>query len=78
VVRASRRWRRLLEREVAAAVEAGELPAAVDPADVAFELNAIAAGANCDFQLTGDREALDRALRSMRRVLGEPGAAPAR
>jgi AcrR family transcriptional regulator len=62
-------WLRVLEREVAAAVENGELPAETDPADVAFELNALAAAASYGFQLTRDRGVIERARRSMRRAL---------
>jgi AcrR family transcriptional regulator len=64
------RWLGALEREVALAVEAGELPADTEPADVAFELNALAAAASYGFQLTRDREVFERARRSMRRALG--------
>jgi AcrR family transcriptional regulator len=64
------RWLRALEREVAIAVEADELPADTEPADVAFELNALAAAASYGFQLTRDREVFERARRSMRRALG--------
>jgi AcrR family transcriptional regulator len=63
------RWLRALEREVALAVDAGELPADTQPADVAFELNALAAAASYGFQLTRDREVFERARRSMRRAL---------
>jgi AcrR family transcriptional regulator len=64
-----KQWVGVLEREAAAAVEAGDLPAETDPADVAFELNALAAGASYGFQLWRDPEVLDRARRSMRRLL---------
>jgi AcrR family transcriptional regulator len=64
-----KQWLGVLEREAAAAVEAGDLPADTDPADVAFELNALAAGASYGFQLWRDPEVLDRARRSMRRLL---------
>ncbi len=64
------RWLGLLEREAARAIETGELPAEVDPADVAFELNALAAAASYGFQLNRDPGVFDRARRSMRRVLG--------
>ncbi len=60
----------VLEREVAAAVDAGELPAGTEPADVAFQLNALAAAASYGFQLSRDPEVFDRARRSMRRALG--------
>jgi AcrR family transcriptional regulator len=64
-----RQWLGVLEREAAAAVAAGDLPANTDPADVAFELNALAAAASYGFQLWRDPEVLDRARRSMRRLL---------
>ena len=54
------------------AIEAGELPADTDPADLAFELNALAAAASYGFQLSRDRSVFDRARRSMRRALGQP------
>jgi AcrR family transcriptional regulator len=65
-----RRWLGALEREARTAIEAGELPADLDPADVAFELNALAAAASYGFQLNRDPEVFDRARRSMRRALG--------
>jgi AcrR family transcriptional regulator len=65
-----KRWLAALEREAAAAIEAGELPADTDPADIAFELNALAAAASYGFQLWRDPEVFDRARRSMRRALG--------
>jgi AcrR family transcriptional regulator len=65
-----RRWHQVLRREAAAAIDAGDLPADTDPADVAFELNALAAAASYGFQLSGEPEVFDRARRSMRRALG--------
>jgi AcrR family transcriptional regulator len=65
-----RRWLGLLEREAATAIEAGELSSGLDPADIAFELNALAAAASYGFQLNRDPEAFGRARRSMRRALG--------
>jgi AcrR family transcriptional regulator len=64
-----KQWLGVLEHEAAAAVEAGDLPAETDPADAAFQLNALAAGASYGFQLWRDPELLDRARRSMRRLL---------
>jgi AcrR family transcriptional regulator len=66
-----KQWLRLLEREAAAAIEADELPADTDPADVAFQLNALAAAASYGFQLWRDPEVFARARRSMRRVLAQ-------
>jgi AcrR family transcriptional regulator len=65
-----RQWLGVLEREARVAIEAGELPADTDPADVAFELNALAAAASYGFQLWRDPEVFERARRSMRRMLG--------
>lgn len=67
--RALRRWLRVLEGDAKAAVEAGDLPPGTDPAQVAFELNALASGANQELQLRRDPQAMERAHRAMRRVL---------
>lgn len=64
------RWLGVLEREVKDAVEAGELPPETEPADVAFELNALAAAASYGYHLFRDPEVFERARRSMRRALG--------
>jgi AcrR family transcriptional regulator len=74
VAETMRRWHGALEREAAAAIEAGELPPDIDPADLAFELNALAAAASYGFHLTRDREVFERARRSMRRALGRAAA----
>lgn len=65
-----RRWLRVLEYEARTATENGELPAATDPQDVAFTINALAVGANCDYQLNRNPEALQRARRAMGAALG--------
>jgi len=65
-----KRWLGVLEREAAVAVENGELPDDTEPADVAFELNALAAAASYGFQLWRDPDVFARARRSMRQVLG--------
>jgi AcrR family transcriptional regulator len=64
-----KQWLGVLEREATIAIEAGDLPADTDPADVAFQLNALAAAASYGFQLWRDPKVLDSARRSMRRVL---------
>jgi AcrR family transcriptional regulator len=64
------RWLDALRREAAVAIEAGDLPGNADPADIAFELNALAAAASYGFQLWRDPVVFERARRSMRRVLG--------
>jgi hypothetical protein len=68
-IRVMRKWIRVLEREATTAVENGELPPETDPKDVAFTINALAVGANCDYQLHRDRRALPRARRAMAVVL---------
>jgi AcrR family transcriptional regulator len=65
------RWLGVLGREVKVAVEGGELPADTRPADVAFQLNAMAAAASYGFKLSRDPEVFQRARRSMRRLLSE-------
>lgn len=63
------RWLRVLEREARTAIEQGELPRGADAKDIAFTINALAVGANCDFQLHRDASALERARRAMDAVL---------
>jgi AcrR family transcriptional regulator len=70
VAHTMRRWLAVLAREGATAIEAGDLAKEADPADVAFQLNALAAAASYGFQLWRDPAVFDRARRSMRRVLG--------
>jgi AcrR family transcriptional regulator len=70
VKRVMKQWLRVLEREARTAVEHGELPAGTDPKDVAFTINALGVGANCDFQLHRERRSLQRARRAMAGVLG--------
>ena len=67
-----KQWLGVLEREAAVAIEAGDLPEDTDPADVAFELNSLAAAASYGFQLWRDPAVIARARRSMRRVLTAP------
>lgn len=64
------RWLGVLEDEVALAIDAGDVSGVIEPADVAFQLNALASAASYGFQLSRDPEVLTRARRSMRRSLG--------
>ena len=64
------RWLRVLAGEARSAIDAGELAAGEDPAQIAFELNAIAMGLNNARQLHGDPAALEHARRAVQRVLG--------
>lgn len=69
VSRVRKRWLGLLETDAKVAIEAGELPARTDPADLAFTLDALASSASCDYRLTGDPRVLKRARRIMQRAL---------
>ena len=69
VAAARRRMHAALEAEARAAVEAGDLPADTNAADVAFSLYALASSASQAIQL-GEPGARARARRSMRAVLG--------
>src|SRR5947209_1504609 len=64
-----RRWRGTLRRDVKTAVENGELPADTDPDQVVFELQGLVMGLNQALQLFGDRRAVARARRAVRRIL---------
>jgi hypothetical protein len=76
--RVMRRWLAVLEHEASTAIANGELPADTDPEDVAFTINALAVGANCDFQLSHNPASLGRARRAMSAVLeAPPRSAPA-
>jgi AcrR family transcriptional regulator len=69
--RGIRRWRRVLAREIGAAIEAGELDSELDPEQAAFELYGVAMGVNQEVQLFGDRRGgREHGRRAMRRVLG--------
>ncbi len=54
-------WMETLGRTVVEAQGAGELDAGLDPAQLAFEFNALELGANWAFQLHGDKKAFARA-----------------
>ena len=71
-----RRWHKVLRTEITTAIEAGQLPAELDPDQTVFELEAVPMGLNQSIQLFGDKRAPTRARRAMRRVLGvEPAVA---
>ena len=56
-----REWLATLRRSVSEAQAAGQLGPDADPAQLAFELNALEMGANWAYQLHGDRQAFARA-----------------
>ncbi|HEX8502884.1 MAG TPA: TetR/AcrR family transcriptional regulator [Pyrinomonadaceae bacterium] len=60
-----REWLATLRRSVSEAQAAGQLGPEADPAQLAFELNALEMGANWAFQLHGDRQAFSRAREAM-------------
>jgi AcrR family transcriptional regulator len=71
VKKVMRRWLALLEREAITAIENGELPTETNAKDVAFTINALAVGTNCDFQLNRNAASLQRARRAMTVVLSQ-------
>ena len=66
-------WLGVLTREARIAVEVGDLPAQTDPTQIAFELNALAVGANQSRQLHEARDVGKRTLAAMHRVLTTTG-----
>ncbi len=69
VARTQARWLKVLAADAEVAVRAGELPAETDPAQLAFELNAVSMGLNQAIQLLGDEQAPGRARRAVARLL---------
>jgi AcrR family transcriptional regulator len=71
-----RDWLGTLERAGREAIEAGHLSAKIDPAQLAFEMHALAMGANWAFMLYGDQSAFRRALAGIeaRLASGTPSA----
>lgn len=64
------RWLATLAAEARAAIAAGELPPDSRPEAIAFQLNALAMGANQSIQLLEDRDGARLALGAMRATLG--------
>ena len=69
-----RDWTELLERLARKAMELGELEPGVDPAQLAFELNAVLASASATFVLQGDAAVFDRARAAVRRLVPRVGS----
>ena len=62
-----RDWLELLERLARKAMDVGELDPGDDPAQLAFELNAVLASASTSFVLQGDPAVFERARAAVRR-----------
>lgn len=58
-------WIGALERAIRMAQEMGHIRTDVDPAQLAFELNALFFGANFSLNLRNDKEAIERARRAV-------------
>lgn len=67
-----RRWHDRLTGEIRIAVASGDLPTGIDPEQVSYTLEAIAARVSPAFELLGDRRAADHAEALMLHVLGRP------
>jgi hypothetical protein len=70
-------WLMALEAAIQDAQEAGELSAALDSEQLAFEIHSLGMGANWTFQLYRDETAFERARTAIRDRLSD-GAAPER
>jgi AcrR family transcriptional regulator len=58
-------WIGALEKAVLMAQQEGHIDPAVDPGQLAFELNSLFFGANFAFYLRGDKQAIERAQRAV-------------
>jgi AcrR family transcriptional regulator len=70
IAQEQRAWIALLERSATDARRRGQLPEDADPAQLAFELNALVVAANTAYVLHGDRTGLERAARAIEDRLG--------
>lgn len=69
-------WFDMLEKSIRLAKEEGHLRPEVDPAQLAFELNALFFGANFAYNLRNDEKAFDRARRAIEQRLLAVRATP--
>ncbi|MBW4696758.1 MAG: TetR family transcriptional regulator [Aphanocapsa lilacina HA4352-LM1] len=69
-------WLGNLERRIREAQELGELPADLEPAQLAFEIHALGMGANWAFQLFDDPKALQRARLAIRERMAQLASGP--
>jgi len=73
---AQMRWLAALSADAEVAVRAGELPAQIDPDQLAFEIMGIGLSLNQSIQLLKDPAAGDRARAALRRLLPDPPRRP--
>ncbi len=78
IVEIVRQWLRQLEQNARAAREDGQLGADVDPGQLAFELYALASGANWHYQTFGERRAFERARAAIGTRLARPASGRAK
>jgi AcrR family transcriptional regulator len=76
IVAQQREWLALLERLIREAIDCGDLDPDTQPAQLAFELQALLVAANTAFILRGDTGAFARALEAVRTRLHAPVLAP--
>lgn len=69
-------WLTMLERLARESQELGELDPDLDPAQLAFELQAVLAAANTTFILQGDQTVFARARRAVRKLVPTDGVPP--
>lgn len=65
IVVSMRKWGEIIESEASAALQAGEIEAGIEPAQLAFELKGVANHANFVRRLLGDESALARARKGI-------------
>jgi len=58
-------WIGSIEKAVALAQEEEHIDPDIEPAQLAFEINALFFGANFSYQLRGDKKALERAMNAI-------------
>ncbi len=58
-------WMESIEKAIQLAQEEGHLDPDIEPAQLAFEINALFFGANFSYQLRDDRKAVDRAMHAI-------------
>jgi AcrR family transcriptional regulator len=72
LARGVRQWRSTLVREITTAIDAGDLPADLDPNQAAFSIDAIASGIGPARLLHGDTDSGTWAVQAMHAVLRVP------